>query len=91
MEAWHMVPEFKKILVGFSGGADSLCLMEVLRTLAPRYGLILYAVHVHHGIRGAEADRDAQLVCKTCESWKIPCRVYHYLVPELARQKKIGT
>ena len=24
MEAWHMVPEFKKILVGFSGGADSL-------------------------------------------------------------------
>ena len=90
MEAWHMVPEFKKILVGFSGGADSLCLMEILRTLAPRYGLSLYAVHVHHGIRGENADRDAVFAETYCRRYDIPFCVYRVSAREEARKQKIS-
>ena len=47
------------VTVALSGGADSVALLWVLRTLAPRLKLCLRAAHYHHGIRGAEADRDA--------------------------------
>ena len=90
MEKYHMVPEHTKILVGFSGGADSLCLMEVLRELAPCYGLSLYAVHVHHGIRGESADKDAEFAESYCRKNEIPCRIFHVSVPEEARKHKIS-
>ena len=44
----------KKIVLGLSGGMDSVCLFHILRDL----GCQLEAVHVNHGIRGKEADRD---------------------------------
>lgn len=46
------------VIVGLSGGADSVALFHVLRELRSRYGFSIIAVHVHHGIRGEEADRD---------------------------------
>lgn len=46
------------VIVGLSGGADSVALFHVLRELHSRYGFSIIAVHVHHGIRGEEADRD---------------------------------
>ncbi len=90
MENCHMVPTYKKLLVGFSGGADSLCLMEVLRELAPKYGLTLYAVHVHHGIRGLSADQDAAFVKAYCEKYAIPCEICYVSAKETAREQKIG-
>ena len=50
------------VLVAFSGGADSTLLLHLLH----RAGIRLYAVHVHHGIRGKEADRDLAFCSATC-------------------------
>jgi tRNA(Ile)-lysidine synthase len=47
------------VLVALSGGADSVALLVALAEIAPAYDLRLSAAHVHHGLRGAEADRDA--------------------------------
>jgi tRNA(Ile)-lysidine synthase len=47
------------VLVALSGGADSVALTDVLAALAVSLSLRLHAVHVHHGLRGADADRDA--------------------------------
>ena len=71
MMQWSMLPENGRILVGFSGGADSLCLMEILRGLSASHGLTLLAVHVHHGIRGKDADKDAAFVKDYCEKYGI--------------------
>ena len=58
MREHEMTAPGDAVIVALSGGADSVCLLTVLKQLAtPEF--LLRAVHVHHGIRGAEADRDA--------------------------------
>jgi tRNA(Ile)-lysidine synthase len=49
----------QRVLVALSGGVDSSVLLHALAELAPQRGLTLAAGHVHHGLRGAEADADA--------------------------------
>jgi tRNA(Ile)-lysidine synthase len=51
-----------RLAVAVSGGADSVALLRVLIDAAPEIGLVLSVAHVHHGMRGAEADSDAQFV-----------------------------
>lgn len=60
------------VTVALSGGADSVALLWVLRTLAPALGIGLRAAHFHHGLRGAEADRDADFCRSLCADWGIP-------------------
>lgn len=61
-----------RLLVALSGGADSVALLHLLRD--PTLRLSLEAAHVHHQVRGAEADRDAQFCADLCRRLKIP---YH--------------
>ncbi|GGH01941.1 tRNA lysidine(34) synthetase TilS [Silvibacterium dinghuense] len=51
-----------RLAVAVSGGADSVALLRALLLVAPEIGLVLSVVHVHHGIRGEEADTDAAFV-----------------------------
>ena len=51
-----------RIAVAVSGGADSVALLRRLMETAPEIGLVLSVAHVHHGIRGADADADAEFV-----------------------------
>ena len=60
------------VTAAFSGGADSTALLLALFRLRERLGITLSAVHVHHGIRGAEADRDAAFCAETCAKYGIP-------------------
>ena len=62
---WRLAgyPKETPVLLALSGGADSRALLHLLAAQAKRDGFILYAAHVNHGIRGADADRDA-LFCK---------------------------
>lgn len=50
------------IVVGVSGGPDSVCLLHVLFTLREKLGIELHAAHLNHGLRGAESDADAEYV-----------------------------
>ena len=59
MEQYHMVMAGERVLLGLSGGADSVCLFHLLRELQEPLGFSLLAVHVNHNLRGAEAGRDA--------------------------------
>ena len=61
-----------ELTVALSGGADSVALLWVLRSLAPRLEIRLRAAHFHHGIRGEEADRDAEFCRRLCAEWEIP-------------------
>ena len=48
-----------RLAVGLSGGADSVALLRALAARRGELGLVLHAAHLHHGLRGAEADADA--------------------------------
>ena len=73
------------VIVGLSGGADSVCLLLILHSLREEIGHTMSAVHVHHGIRGGEAEGDAEFCEKLCRQHAIPLRIFRENVPELAR------
>lgn len=60
--------------VAVSGGPDSVALLGVLTTLAPKYGLRLTGLHVNHALR-PEAEQEQRLVEALCQRWQIPCIV----------------
>lgn len=55
------------VILGVSGGADSICMLTVLCKLKHRLNLKLYVVHVNHGIRGGDALEDENFVKDFCE------------------------
>lgn len=71
----QMASAGEHILAAVSGGADSVCLLCVLNSLKETLGIRLEAIHVHHGLRGAEADRDAGFVKDLCQQLNIPLRI----------------
>jgi len=80
----------KTVAVGFSGGADSVCLLDVLNSLKDEYGIIVKAVHINHNIRGEEAKSDELFVKRFCENRGIELLVFNVDVPSLARQRKLS-
>jgi tRNA(Ile)-lysidine synthase len=50
------------VAVAVSGGADSVCLLHVLRELAPSLQITLSVAHLNHKLRGTDSDRDAEFV-----------------------------
>lgn len=79
-----------RIVVGLSGGADSVCLLLALQVLSVKLPLSLCAVHVEHGIRGQEALEDAAFCRQLCETRGIPFREVHCAVPERARREGLS-
>ena len=73
-----------------SGGADSTALLLCLHELREQLSLDLRAVHVHHGIRGAEADRDAAFCAALCEKHGIPLQTVHVDVPAFAAAHRLS-
>jgi tRNA(Ile)-lysidine synthase len=77
-----------RICAAVSGGADSVALLLLLQAAntMPResLGVGLSAVHIHHGLRGAEADADQAFVVQLCKRLEIPLHLHAVSVPEHA-------
>ena len=67
-----MIENGDHVVAGVSGGADSVCLLRVLCELRECMGFSLSAVHVEHGIRGAESLSDAAFVRELCAALEVP-------------------
>ena len=61
-----------RVLVAVSGGPDSVALLSILCALRPKYDLDVWAVHFHHGLRGPEADEDAEFVKALSDRLRVP-------------------
>jgi tRNA(Ile)-lysidine synthase len=83
-----------RICAAVSGGADSVALLLLLHAAnaLPRHGLGvgLSAVHVHHGLRGDEADADLAFVEALCLRLAVPLHVHHASVPERMAASRAG-
>ena len=76
-----------RVVLGVSGGADSVCMMELFAAIREAWQLELLVVHVHHGLRGVEADRDASFVQAEAEKLGIDCVVERREVRRLSLEE----
>jgi tRNA(Ile)-lysidine synthase len=90
IDRYGLLPSEEKVVVGVSGGPDSLCLLHILNRLRGEYCIELHVAHLNHRMRGSEADADAAFVARLAEEWGLPCIVEARDVPTLAREKKLS-
>lgn len=86
----QLITEGDRVVVGLSGGADSVCLLFVLLQLQEILDFSICAVHINHNLRGQEAIRDAEYVENLCKTLNIPLKIISVEVSQVAEQEKIG-
>lgn len=80
----------KPLIVAVSGGADSVCLLHLLKKLEVEMKYQLLAIHVEHGIRGEESKQDAQFVWELCNKLKVPCEIVSVDVLGYGKEHGLG-
>ncbi len=86
----HMLSDGDTVVAGVSGGADSVCLLFVLKELQREVDFTLFVVHINHKIR-PEAGEDACFVEELCRQLNVPYFLVEENVEALAREKGIST
>ncbi len=86
-----MLEKTKKVVIGLSGGADSVSLTHALLKISKEKNFEIEAVHVNHGIRGSEAERDENFSKDFCQKLGIKLTVRKICVPEIAKKLKLST
>lgn len=83
----QMLLECHTLGVGLSGGADSVCLAHILSTNKEKLGIEnIKGIHIHHGIRGDEADRDLEFSRNFCEKYGLEFVSYYADIPAEAQK-----
>jgi len=90
IERNHLLSPGDSVVVGVSGGPDSLCLLHLLLRLRDEYSLRLHVAHLNHQLRGAEAEADAAFVAHLAGEWGLPATVESRDVPALAKERKLA-
>jgi tRNA(Ile)-lysidine synthase len=91
IEQHRLLPANGTVVVAFSGGADSLCLLHLLHTLCgagKRYPEVnLHVAHLNHQLRGEASEQEAVQVAQLAELWGLPYTIGKSDVPILAQQE----
>jgi tRNA(Ile)-lysidine synthase len=74
------------VVAGISGGADSVCLLHILLSLARLRSFSIFAVHINHMLRGSESDGDESFVRGLCAKWQVPLQAYREDVGSFAAE-----
>lgn len=91
IEEKRLLAPDERVLVALSGGADSVALLHLMLTLKAEGKLAaVEAAHLHHGLRGKEADRDAAFVKTLCAAWQVPLHYTQVDVAALATKERLG-
>ena len=86
----ELIQKGDKIVVGLSGGPDSVCLLHILSRLKDKFDLEIYAAHLNHQIRGIEAQKDAFYISKLCEEMGITFFIKSINVPEYCEKNGVS-
>lgn len=73
---YNMLSEGDNVIVGISGGADSVALLHCLNNSKDELGITVYACHINHNLRGEESLRDENFVRDFCEQLNVPLTVF---------------
>ncbi|MEG1584752.1 MAG: ATP-binding protein, partial [Anaerovorax sp.] len=84
-----MIDKREHIVIGLSGGPDSVCLFHVLYALKEEFQLSLHVVHVNHQFRPGAAEEDQHYVEMLCKEYSVPCHSFIYDVNRIAKEQGI--
>lgn len=90
IKKYKLIKENNKLVIGVSGGPDSICILHVLNSLKEKLKIEIFVAHVNHMIR-EEADSETKYVQDFCKNLGIDCFVKKIDVIEYAKKHKIGT
>ncbi len=90
IRTYELLKPGAKVVVGVSGGPDSTALLDILRRLAPSHQITIHVAHLHHGIRGEEADRDMAWVADLAAAWALPFTGERVDVPSIAENEGLS-
>lgn len=77
-----------RVLVAVSGGPDSVTLLHVLHRLRHELKIVLYVVHLDHGLRGEASSKDAAFVAELASRLNLPCALGRRPVREFVRRSR---
>ena len=86
----NLIEDGDKIVLGISGGPDSVCLLHILNRLKEKLNIELYAAHMNHQIRGIEAQKDALYVADLCDKMGITYFVKSIDVPKYCSDNSLS-
>lgn len=89
IERYNMFSPGDRVLVGVSGGPDSVCLLHILNRCRKEMALSLHIVHINHGIRKRESKREEKFVSHLASRMSLPITVKSLDVPSYARKKRL--
>lgn len=90
IETYNLIEKNDKIVIGVSGGPDSICLLHVLYGLKERLGIEIVVAHVNHMLRDV-ADLETEYVQNFCKKLGIECYVKKADILEISKTQKKGT
>lgn len=85
-----LIERGEHIVLGLSGGPDSVCLFHVLYALRAFFDIRITAVHINHKLRPGAAEEDQQYVEALCRDMAIDCRSYTFDVNRIAKEEKLS-
>ncbi len=86
----HLANENETLLVGVSGGPDSVCLIHILASLSETLGIKLHIAHLNHLLRGAESDADADYVSALARELGIPATIERREVKAYQKEHRLS-
>ena len=90
LREYNLLNNGDSVLVGLSGGADSVCLTHALWSLKDEFDIKLYTAHINHGIRGEEAKRDELFAENFSKKLGIECFVLNADIPQIAKDTNVS-
>ncbi|MDQ5983228.1 MAG: tRNA(Ile)-lysidine synthase [Eubacteriales bacterium SKADARSKE-1] len=87
---FNMLPQNAAVVVGVSGGSDSMALLYFLLHFSKIKNLKIIAAHVNHSLRGSESDRDENFVRDFCKDNDVELKVLKVDVAKKAKEMKMG-
>ncbi len=86
-----LIEKNEHIVVGVSGGADSISLLYFLYSIKEEYNLKLTTVHINHCMRGEESDEDCIFVKKFCDKLGVELKVFNFDINKKAKEESLST
>ena len=90
LKKYELISKNDYIIIGVSGGADSMSLLYFLKEISAEYNLKLRVVHINHGIRVLEGKKDEEFVKNFCKKIDVPFNCFYFNVKKEAKKLSLS-